>query len=79
MDLLKTNRLNDFILNEKYSLLHGLCASGLARYDDAAAADDDGGGGGGGGIICGGDEYSNAYDGRRPSRRFPSKISIKFD
>ncbi len=51
--------------------LHDLCVSGLARKEFAVVV---GGGGGGGGIICGGDEYSNAYDGRRPSRRFPSKI-----
>jgi hypothetical protein len=58
------------IYNENMSL-HDLCVSGLARKEFAVVV---GGGGGGGGIICGGDEYSNAYDGRRPSRRFPSKI-----
>ena len=47
--------------------LLGLCASGLARK---ALADIDGGGGG---MICGGEEYSNAYEGRRPSRRLPSR------
>ena len=47
--------------------LLGLCASGLARK---ALADI---GGGGGGMICGGEEYSNAYEGRRPSRRLPSR------
>jgi hypothetical protein len=57
----------------KFFFLHGLCASGLARKEFADAdVVVGGGGGGGGGIICGGDEYSNVYDGRRPSRRFPS-------
>ena len=49
--------------------LHDRWTNGFATDDD-----DDSGGGGGGAMICGGDEYSNAYDGRRPSRLLTSAI-----
>ena len=70
-DPLKTTFLISLFLSiaDEKSCLQGLCASGLARK----ALVEDAGGGGGGGMICGGEEYSNAYEGRRPSLRLPSR------
>lgn len=62
-------RKSTSFVNERDRCANGLGKNGLGPApDDAVGA----GGGGGGGIIWGGDEYSNAYDGRRPSRRLPS-------